>query len=234
MKYLILHTMIVGILCVSDTSNDIKVYEVKKTQNDIVITGHGSDDAWKKANILTEFLYPWQPEDLPPTEFKSLWSDSHFYFLFTVVDDEIITPQRGLGERDAVASDRVEIFFKAKDDNAPYYSLEMDALGRCLDTDGRFGGKVDFDWSWPQDHFVLKVSQHKGGYIVEGSITLESLGQLGIYQGDGILEAGLYRGDYFVKENNETGIKWISWVVADPEKPIFHIPSSFGILKLMD
>ena len=234
MKYLILQTIIAGILCITDTSNDNKVYEVKKTQNDIIVTGYGSDDAWRNANILTEFLYPWQPEDLPATEFKSLWSDTHFYFLFTVVDKEIITPQRGRGERDAVASDRVEIFFKAKDDKAPYYSLEMDALGRCLDTDGIFGGKVDFDWTWPEGHFVLKASQHKGGYIVEGSITLESLRQLGIYQDDGVLEAGLYRGEYFIKEDNETGIKWISWVVADPEKAIFHIPTSFGILKLVD
>jgi hypothetical protein len=234
MKYLIIQTLIVALLFISDTSNEKKVYKVKKTQNDIIVTGYGSDDAWKNANILTEFLYPWQPEDIPYTEFKSLWSDTHFYFLFTVEDHEIITPQRGLGERDAVASDRVEVFFKAKDDKDPYYSLEMDALGRCLDTDGRFGGKVDFDWDWPKDQFVLKASQHKGGYIVEGSITLESLRQLGIYHDDGVLEAGLYRGDYFLKENDEIGIKWISWVVASAEKPIFHIPTSFGILKLLD
>ena len=234
MKYLLLPLLIAAALLAAFTSQKKKVYQVKKTQNDIIVTGYGSDDAWKNATILTEFLYPWQPEDFPHTEFKSLWSDTHFYFLFIVEDHEIITPERGLGERDAVASDRVEIFFKAKDDKDPYYSLEMDALGRCLDTDGTFGGKVDFDWDWPKDHFVLKASQHRGGYIVEGSITLESLRQLGIYQDDGVLEAGLYRGDYFLKENDEIGIKWISWVVASTDKPIFHIPTSFGILKLLD
>lgn len=234
MKYLILPLLIAAVVFTAFTSQTKKVYEVKKTQNDIIVTGYGSDDAWENANILTEFLYPWQPDDFPHTEFKSLWSDTHFYFLFTVEDHEIITPERGLGERDAVASDRVEIFFKAKDNSEPYYSLEMDALGRCLDTDGKFGGKVDFDWSWPEDHFILKASQHKGGYIVEGSITLESLRQLGIYEDDNRFEAGLYRGDYYLNEDNETKIKWISWVVADPEKAVFHIPTSFGILKLLD
>ncbi len=234
MKYLILQTLIVTILYISDASIKKKVHEVKNTQSDIIVTGYGSDKAWKNANTLTEFLYPWQPKGITYTGFKSLWSKTHFYFLFNVDDDEIITHQSGREEDDAKFSDRVEIFFKAKDASDPYYSLEMDALGRHLDTEGRFGSKVDFDWDWPEDHFVLKASQHEGGYIVEGSITLESLRQLGIYQDDGILEAGLYRGDYFLKENDEIGIKWISWVVASTEKPIFHIPTSFGILKLVD
>ena len=228
MKYLLILVFLHS--CILSAQS--KIYQVKKTQNDITVTGYGSDEAWANANILTAFLYPWKTEGLPATKFKALWSDTHFYFLYTVEDFEIITPQRGLGERDAVASDRVEIFFKSVDEKKPYYSLEMDALGRYLDTEGVFDENVDFDWSWPKDQFILKASQHERGYIVEGSISLESLRQLGIYQDDGILRAGLYRGEYFSKEDNKIGVKWISWVVANSEKPVFHIPSSFGILKL--
>jgi len=231
MKYL----LSLVLLCHFYISAQTKTYIVNKTKHDIKITGDGSDKAWKKASVLTEFLHPWQPKNLPTTTFKALWSDTHLYFLYCVEDTEIITPQRNLGELDAVESDRVEIFFKATDESKPYYSLEMDALGRCLDSDAEFyKNNIDFDWDWPKGDFVLKASQHERGYIVEGSISLASLRKLGIYKDDGILNAGLYRGEYYRKEDNKIAIKWISWVVANPEKPSFHVPNSFGVLKLKD
>ena len=213
---------------------NLSVYHVKKIQEAIEVTGLGTDTHWKEANILTNFTYPWRDETPPSTEFKSLWNESHFYFLYTVEDHEIITPQRGLGEQDAVNSDRVEIFFKADDNMDPYYALEMDALGRCLDTEGRYHRNIDYKWNWPKGHFILKASQHDDGYQVEGSITLASLRQLGMYKDDRLLRAGLFRGEYYTKENKEVGIKWISWVIPDSETPDFHIPSSFGLLKLID
>jgi hypothetical protein len=219
--------------CISCTAQP-KTYIVKKTSENISITGSGSAKAWETANVLTAFLHPWEPEGLPATTFRGLWSDTHFYFLYHVEDAEIITPQRDLGELDAVESDRVEIFFKSADVTEPYYSLEMDALGRCLDSEGVFGGKVDFDWDWPKEDFVLKASIVDGGYIVEGSISLASLRDLGIYKEDGILNAGLYRGEYYQREADKIAIKWISWVVANPDKPNFHVPGSFGILELED
>lgn len=229
MKYLFYSFLLCYLSCTSQT----KTYTVKKIDNDITITGSGSDEAWENANVLTEFLHPWQPENLPGTTFKGLWSDTHLYFLYNVEDNEIITPQRNLGELDAVESDRVEIFFKNADETKPYYSLEMDALGRCFDSDGEFyKNNIDSDWDWPKDDFVLKASQRNGGYTVEGSISLASLRKLGIYKDDGILNTGLYRGEYYTKEDGNIGIKWISWVVSDPEKPNFHVPNSFGILKL--
>lgn len=44
--------------------------------------------------------------------------------------------------------------------------------------------------------------------------------------------AGLYRGEYYHKEADKIAIKWISWVVGNTDKPNFHVPSSFGVLKL--
>jgi len=228
MKYLLLLGLFFCLSCSAQT----KTYVVKKTAKDILITGDGTDEDWANANILTGFLHPWEPEGLPATTFRGLWSDTHFYFLYHVEDAEIITPQSGLGELDAVESDRVEIFFKTDNVAEPYYSLEMDALGRCLDSKGIFGGKVDFDWDWPKDDFVLKSKIIDGGYIVEGSVSLASLRDLGIYKGDGVLNAGLYRGEYYHKEADDIAIKWISWVVANPDKPNFHVPGSFGILEL--
>ena len=214
--------------CISQT----KTYLVKKTDDPIIITGKGSDKAWKNANVLTEFLCPWELEDLPATEFRALWSNTHLYVLYHVEDNQIIAPQRNLGEMDVVKSDRIEIFFKSADEKQPYYSLEMDALGRYLDSEGIFNKKIDIDWDWPKSDIILKASQNKEGYIVEGAISFESFRQLGVYQDDGILNAGLYRGEYYHKDDYKISVKWISWVIGNTEKPNFHVPNSFGILKL--
>ena len=147
----------------------------------------------------------------------------------------IITKKEGLGEKDVVESDRVEIFFKADDKMNPYYALELDALGRVLDTEGKFYRDIDFDWTWPEGHLKVKANTDQEGYTVEGSISFESLRKLGMYKDDKILNAGLYRGEYGTTESSgKVQTKWISWVIPKSEKPDFHIPSSFGVLKLED
>lgn len=227
----ILYLLILFLLSSSCNSN-MKSYTVKKIDQTIEITGKGTDIIWKKANDLTDFSYPWRTEIAPKTSFKALYNDTHFYFLYRATDPDIITKERGLGERDAVDSDRVEIFFKANDKMNPYYALEMDALGRVLDTEGRFYRKIDFDWGWPKGELLLKATTDQEGYWVEGSISFQSLRKLGMYKDDHILKAGLYRGEYVTEANGDIITKWISWVKPAAEKPDFHIPSSFGILKL--
>jgi len=215
-------------------STTLKTYKVNKVNKDIQLTGQGTDAAWQKANELTDFSYPWRTEKAPKTVFKALYNDTHLYFLYRATDPDIITKKRGLGERDAVDSDRVEIFFKADDKMDPYYALEMDALGRVLDTEARFHRNIDFNWDWPDGHLLLKATTDEEGYWVEGSISFESLRQLGMYKDDYILKAGLYRGEYVTGSDDTEDIKWISWVMPDSETPDFHIPSSFGILKLAE
>ena len=223
-------------LCLFSNCNmdNLKKYQVKKIEQTIQITGNGSDPAWANAVELTDFTYPWREENAPMTSFKALWDDDKLYFLYWAEDPDIIAKQDSMGEQDVVNSDRVEIFFKADDKMDPYYSLEMDALGRVLDTEGRYYRNVDFDWTWPDGELILKAVIEDNGYWVEGSISFKSLKQLGVYKEDKILKAGLYRGEYQTKDNGEVEVKWISWVKPDSETPDFHIPSSFGLLELVD
>ena len=223
--------MLISMSC--DTAQ-LKTYQVKKIDRPIEISGQGSDPLWKNANNLTDFSYPWRTETAPQTSLKALWTDTHFYFLYRATDPDIILKERGMGERDAVESDRVEIFFKADDKMNPYYALEMDALGRVLDTEGRFHRNIDYEWNWPAGQLVLQASRDQEGYFVEGSISFASLRQLGMYKDDQLLKAGLYRGEYVTDDKGDIITKWISWVMPDSETPDFHIPSSFGLLKLVD
>jgi len=211
-----------------------KIYSVKKTKKTIQITGKGTDKQWKRAKKLCDFPYPWRTDKAPETVFKALYDETHFYFLYRAIDPEIIQKSKGLGETDVVQSDRVELFFKGATDEGPYYSLELDALGRILDTEGYFRKKVDFDWTWPTNGLEVQASIDETGYWVEGRISFASLRALGLYQDDGILRTGLYRAEYVTQADGIIRPQWISWIHPDSATPNFHIPSSFGVLKLVD
>lgn len=209
-----------------------KKYTVKHTNRPISLSGQGADSQWNKAKELTDFIYPWRTETAPKTIFKALYNDTHFYFLYRAIDPEIITKKAALAEKAAVQSDRIELFFKGKTDADPYYSLELDALGRILDTKANFGNKVDFDWTWPTGELIIKAATDAEGYWVEGSISLKSMRALGIYHEDGILRTGLYRAEYVTETDGQARPQWISWVHPNTPTPNFHTPTSFGILKL--
>ncbi len=207
-------------------------YIVQKIENPIQISGNGKDKAWNSVVTLSDFSYPWREENAPLTEFKALYDDTHFYFLYRAIDADVITKEGTLAEKAALNSDRVELFFKGKDDVQPYYSLELDAKGRTLDTKANFGQKVDFDWTWPANELIVKSSVDEFGYWIEGSISFASLRQLGLYHDDNILRTGLYRAEYVKGPNEKVSTKWISWIKPDSKTPNFHIPSSFGTLVL--
>lgn len=228
-----LNFLFISLLIMSCT--DTKgVYEVQKIENPIQLTGNGTDKAWNSAPILADFSYPWREENAPLTEFKALYDDTHFYFLYRAIDPDIVTKEGALAEKAALNSDRIELFFKGSTDTEPYYSLELDALGRTLDTKANFGQKVDFDWNWPTNQLIVKSSMNEHGYWVEGSISFASLRKLGLYHDDNILRTGLYRAEYVTSPNGKVSPKWISWIMPDSKTPNFHIPSSFGTLVLKD
>ena len=174
-------------------NSNIKTYEIKKINRAIQITGQGTDPAWEQTAEVTDFSYPWRKDQAPLTRFKARWDEQNLYFLYWADDKEIIAKTEKGGEKDVVNSDRVEIFFKSDDKMNPYYALEMDAMGRVLDTEGRYYRNIDYNWQWPAGHLSLKASTTQEGYWVEGIISLSSLRDLGMLQ-DTELKAGLLPG----------------------------------------
>jgi hypothetical protein len=234
MKFFFLFNILLSLSCMQ--ISPLKVYEVKRLNASVLtIDGQGSDPAWQEANLLTDFSYPWREDEAPATHFRALWDEAYLYFLYRANDPQIITKMdTALSlELQAVNSDRVEIFFKADDEMNPYYSLEMDALGRVLDTEGRFYREIDMDWNWPEGELTVMASRDEEGYWLEGKVSFASLQQLGMMKPGGReIQAGLYRGEYLQDAAGNREVRWISWVQPDAEKPDFHIPSSFGLLVL--
>ena len=215
-------------------SEQVKTYEVVKSKQEIVIDGKGSDATWAQAGLLTDFKLPWHEEIAQPTSFRAMWTDSALYLLYQVIDRDIVAPGPPNDERGVLPSDRVEIFFKVNGSMDPYYCLELDPRSRVLDYQSQYYRNADFEWSWPDGGLTVMANTNSEGYTVEAKITLASLRALKIINEDNSLDAGLFRGDYMLTQNNKSIVKWISWVDPGSEKPDFHIPSAFGKLTLTD
>jgi hypothetical protein len=208
-----------------------KTYSVKKISEEINTSGKGDHVLWKSANVLSDFNYPWEKEKPLPTRFKALHNDAWVYCLFEVVDDNINIFQDKNHKDEVAASSRVEIFFKKDDKLLPYYCMELDPIGRVLDYEGTYHRNFNGKWSWPAGNLIVKTARTKDGYSVEVAVSKASLSKLGLLQGN-TLQAGLYRADCFKTKDGSHDFKWISWVKPDSKTPDFHIPSSFGILRL--
>lgn len=195
------------------------------------MTGVINNSLWKQATTLSDFQYPWENNAPPPTTFRALHDNEWFYCLFNVTDPHVYLHHDTNDKMDVVSSSRAEIFFKADDSLDPYYCLEIDPLGRVLDYIGTYHRKFDFNWSWPAGHLSIHAERHKEGYNVQAAISKASLSKLHLLN-DNTLQAGIFRGDCFPQDDGKLHFKWISWVRPDSETPDFHIPSSFGLLRL--
>lgn len=194
-------------------------------------TKHSPD--WKEALVLTGFSYPWSVQPPPVMSFRALWNDALFYFRFDVETAHDLTYIHENNKIEVLDSDRVEIFFKSDDWLDPYYCLEMDHLGRILDYRASYYRKFEYEWQWPGNNQLQIRSEYtESGYIVEGSITMASLKELNLLNNNE-LQAGLFRGECLKIRDPESGFSWISWIKPESVHPDFHIPSSFGVIKLV-
>jgi hypothetical protein len=187
---------------------------------------------WDEALVLTGFSYPWLVQSPPVMSFRALWDDARFYFRFDIEATRVRTYVHDNHKIEVMDSDRVEIFLKSDDRLDPYYCLEMDSLGRVLDYKACFYRKFDYTWQWPgTNHLQVESTLTDSGYRVNGSITLASLGQLNLIKNKE-LQVGLFRGECLKNRDPESRFSWISWIKPESVRPDFHIPSSFGVIKL--
>lgn len=205
----------------------MKTYQVKK------ISKPTSEQLpWTLATELNDFVYPWEKETPPETQFRALHDGEIFYFRFDATDSNIHTFQVNNDKKEVGFSDRVEIFLAKDSKLSSYYCLEMDSTSRVMDFEASYHRKQYFDWSWPEP-LNLKTCADEKGYVVEGQISLKLLQEMSLLKGDTLL-IGLYRANCTALADNEDSIKWISWVDPKTPQPDFHIPETFGQFVLLD
>lgn len=187
-------------------------------------------NGWEAAALLTDFSYPWQEKSGPKTTFSAYYDNDYIYFRFVASGAKPLVYVQTNHKLEVVHSERVEIFFRKDANMSPYYCLEMDPHGRVLDYEAQFYRQFNRDWQWP-DSLAIQTKMDHDGYTLEGKLSLSTLKELGVLQNNQI-QIGLFRGHCTKLEEKHATIQWMSWVSPQANTPDFHIPSSFGILKL--
>ena len=176
---------------------------------------------------MSDLIAPWNGAAKDRTRFSVCHDKKNFYFLYEVADTTIIYNNEKT-EASVGSSDRIEFFFSKDPAMSDYYCAEIDPCGKVMDYHAKFYRQFDFDWNFKG----LKLGTHTGKdtYIVEGSIPLKSLEEIGVISPDGEIRFGVYRADYYGSQEEQ--VIWSSWIIPDAANPDFHIPSSLGVLKL--
>lgn len=197
--------------------NDQKKYHVRRTAGEL---------DWNRAELLTDFVFPWKEEEAPSTEFRALADDVNFYFRFEIEDRDIVLDSSEDPDEAVLGSDRAELFFSPTPDlSEPYYGMEMDPRGGVYDYKGKFHRHIDPSWKMPG--LVLKGEVSGDSYVVSGSVPLEVLRDLNCLRGEEMI-TGVYRAEFSHEPDGTVRQEWISWVNPEVEIPDFHVPSSFG------
>ncbi|EFE55005.1 hypothetical protein PROVRETT_06445 [Providencia rettgeri DSM 1131] len=191
-----------------------------------------STEVWEKAEVLTDFTYPWEKEVAPKTDFRALWSDDALYFRFIADDKDIQLGDNPDKDQAVLDSDRVELFFATSPELKPYYTAEMDPKGRTFDAKANYYREIDPSWNWETLQTVGEITPN--GYVLTGKIDLDELTKLDLWQDADkqTLMCAILRGEFSAGEPKQVR-KWISWIKPDSVKPDFHIPSAFGTCKFV-
>lgn len=226
-KNLILLMMLLIISCACH--KDDKKYVVKYVPKaDIKMDGILDEAEWQKANLINDFIFPWENTKLPKTEFLAFHDADNFYFSFVTEDDEIVAESVINNEEDLIDEDRVEIYLSLDDELKKYYCLEIDAAGHVLSYSASFHRQLDFSWNFPSLRTGAVINDN--GYVVEAKIPLSSLDSLGFHPGDanGTIRAAIFRAQFNRLSDGKIENHWLSWIDPKIENPDFHVPASFG------
>ena len=214
--------------------NISKYYHVKRiNERELKITGKAENSVWDKANVLDDFNSPWDTKKVKNITFKALWDTENFFFCFTVEDSEVYIDTTDDTISSINNSDRVELFFRTNMLLDSYYCLEIDPTPRIMDFKARPNKQFDFSWYWPKKDISIQSYIQNEFFTIEGAISLDSLKALNLLNNNKV-EAGIYRAKYRQEQNGSYDPTWITWIDPNTENPNFHVPSSFGTLKLIN
>jgi hypothetical protein len=189
-------------------------------------------NCWEDISKLEDFSFPWRGENAPETQFQAFHNDLYLHFRFIAFGGSPLVHVKENHKMEVINSERVEIFFRQDPKMSPYYCLEMDPYGRILDYIANYYRRFNYEWKWP-GCLSIQTKIEETRYILQGKISFAILEQLNLIQNNEI-QIGLFRGYCTNIQNDKATLEWISWIDPKTEKPDFHTPSAFGIIKLKD
>lgn len=182
---------------------------------------------WNTIEKIGDFVSPWTNNGSPRIEFRALHTKKYFIFRFDVNHSFIEVQPQNKDERLVLESERVELFFKPKDNKKFYYCIEMDVSGRVYSYRAKFHHKFDYCYKWPLG-YVVKSIKNDTGYSLTGALSFSMLNDFQVIENQ-VIRAGV-----FVGRKQHNYFEWITWVDPKLAEPDFHVPGAFGEFKLQN
>ncbi len=236
---------IFSILSVSAQENravDLKesVYKVKKLKGNIQIDANWNKSPWRKVKpIDIRNLMGKTPAFIPEAQAKMMYDNDNLYVIFKVNDRFIrVVADKINGP---VWRDSAVEFFFSPDINEPlkYFNLETNAGGTPLlhYNGGKRGRHVE-----EQDIKEIEIA-HSLPKLVDPEITEPRewtieyripIAMLRKYAQVTQPAKGVeWRANFYKIAENTSNVHFMTWSVVKNDKPNFHLPQFFGVLKFM-
>ncbi|MBR0574298.1 MULTISPECIES: sugar-binding protein [Pasteurellaceae] len=226
---------------ITDNGKGSAQYDVIFIKNPTISTNKiPNEQTWQSIPEISGSLnYPWEAIQAPKTVFKAFHDGISLYFNFVVEDKDVLVEDGWKSDESTVdAEDRVEMFFAGTSVDQPdnyklhkYYSVEVDAKGRVHDYSVEYYRHLDSKWNLKG--LNTTGIQTEKGYIIQGSIPLESLRNLQLIREDNTMRVGVFRAEFSKTSSKETKMQWISWVDPNTTYPDFHVDSAFGVFRFL-
>jgi hypothetical protein len=215
---------------------DIKpsVYNVKRLKKPMKIDANWNKPQWKKIKpVEVENYLGATPKFRPEVEAKMMYDDENVYVIFHVKDRYVKVVTKDIGGK--VWTDSACEFFFSPDESLPlsYFNLEMNGGGTPL---------LGHREKKPVVEDIKKIEiAHSLPQIVDPEITepvtwtLEyriPLAMIGNYANVTRPKKGVtWRGNFYKIAEITSNPHYITWSRLPDNKPNFHQPPYFGILK---
>jgi len=207
----------------------------KRAAADFTLDGNLLKKAWKRAHWV-EFDHNMSGKAKHPeqaTRIASLWTDKYIYFAFSckydalnVFEGEDIAKERWeLWNRDVA-----EVFLNPQPERQlHYYEFEVAPNNQWIDLQITRGEKPNHDASWNSGfEHATRIDTKNHVWTAEMRIPLASMGIAEVKPGTE------WRANFFraAGKGADTERKFLAWSTI-PEGATFHVPSRFGILRLV-
>jgi hypothetical protein len=154
-----------------------KQYLCRRAESTVVIDGKLDDAAWRRAEVLQDWCFPWE-KDGPKQAAKAylLWDDEALYFGAWVEDTELLGDVTTTDEHQVWHDERFEFYVDPNSKDDVYYCWEFTTMRHKLDYASSWGRRFHFGWDCAGLEYVVRVEgtlnddQPDKGYWIEARV----------------------------------------------------------------
>jgi len=209
------------------------IIESRRAASDFELTADPNAPQWKGiAGVSTAHSYHGEPIPGPPTEFRSRWTEKTLYLLFICPYDELNLkpdPNPAAETPQLWNWDVAEAFIGTDFEHIGHYKeLQVSPQGEWVDLDiNREDAKAAGGMAWNSGYKVkARIDRDRRIWYGEMAIPISAIGVTAARTGTE-MRVGLYR-----IAGAGTNKKKYTWQPTG--QTTFHVPQSFGRLRLVD